>query len=93
MGGYKQIEEGFFANNPTEGGNNRIFKTIRTSKVAQNRIQKKDNLERGQTPMRKYLRTLTRTNQVIKDQFGRGQNQAPDTILRVFVRFTTEMTL
>ena len=38
----------------------------------------KDMLEQEQTFVRKYLRTLTKMNQVIKGRSGSGQNQVPD---------------
>ena len=65
-------------------------RTSRTTKVAQNRINMKEMLERGQTSLRKYLRTLGRMHQVIKGRARRGGNQAADSILRGALESVTE---
>ena len=51
----------------------------------------KDMMERGQTSLKKYLRILTKINQIIKDRSRGGQNQAPYSILRGFIRFMNMM--
>ena len=49
-------------------------RSTRASKVAQNRIQLKEMLERGQQSLRKYLRTLGRMNHVQRSKTGRVRN-------------------
>ena len=57
-------------------------RSTRASKVAQNRIQLKEMLERGQQSLRKYLRTLGRMNHVQRSKTGRGRNVGAASLLR-----------
>ena len=60
--------------------------TSRASKVKQSRIQLKQMLERGQTSLRKYLRTLGRMNHVQKgNRRHRGRVLGADSLLRGIV--------
>ena len=63
--------------------------STRASKVKQNRIQLKSMLERGQTSLRKYLRTLGRMNHVVKGGRARrgGRNLGAASLLRGFHDF------
>ena len=76
------------------------YNTICLSYMPLSRIQNSPNsifdlieemLERGQTSLRKYLRTLGRMHEVIKGRAWRGGNQAADSILRGALESVTEL--